>query len=292
MRILITADLHYDIQRSRPWARRLARAVNRMQADAFVLVGDTAGADLDVMAEAMQMFAPFGGLKLLVPGNHCLWCADAEAENSLDRYFRLLPELAGECGFVLLDHCPMVLGGVGLVGSVGWYDYSFADVSLDIPIDFYKAKLTPGAASYLGGHEELLETHRHRLTPSHLSLGARWMDGVHVRLPMSDENFVAMLAERLQRQITELSGRTDRIVAFVHHLPFGELVPAGRPDRFAFAAAYMGAGRLGAVLLESPKVTHVYCGHSHWPDDRQIGHIRVVNVGSTYTKKRLKILKL
>ena len=75
--------------------------------------------------------------------------------------------------------------------------------------------------------------------------------------------------------------RVRRIVAFVHHLPFADLVPPGRPARFAFAAAYMGSNVLGSVLLGCPAVTDVYCGHSHWRGRRTIGHVNVVNIGST-----------
>ena len=70
------------------------------------------------------------------------------------------------------------------------------------------------------------------------------------------------------------------------------MVPPGRPDRFAFVAAYMGAERLGEVLLNCRKLTHVYCGHSHWRDKRRVGHLQVVNIGSTYTDKHLEVLDL
>jgi len=290
MRVLVTADLHYDIARSRPAAEALAGRVCSERAEALVLVGDTAGAKLATFREALRLFAGFGGRKLLVPGNHCLWCEGEET--SLDRYQRLLGELAGEEGFEVLDHAPIVLGGVGLAGSIGWYDYSLRDESLGIPRAFYEAKLAPGAAAYLGGHEELLEAHRDELGERQLALGSRWMDGRHVRLGMSDEAFCRLLAGRLATQLDELSAAVDRIVVFMHHLPFGELVPTGRPDRFAFAAAYMGSRRLGQVLLDRPKVTDVYCGHSHWAGRCRVGHLNVVNVGSTYTDKRLEILEL
>lgn len=289
MRILVTADLHYDVRRSRGPARRLARRLCAAGGDALVLVGDTAGADLATLRECLDLFAGFRGAKLLVVGNHCLWCADGE--DSLQRYEHLLPQAAAEAGFVVLDHHPQVLGDVGLVGSVGWYDYSFRDESLGIPVAFYRAKLAPGAARRCGAGG-LIAAHRDELTPRHWAIGVRWMDGRYVRLPVSDEEFVGVLADKLRRQIAELSRRAGRIVALLHHLPFAEMVPRDRPDRYAFAAAFMGSARLGRVLAGEPKVTDVYCGHSHWPGRWRIGHIQAVNVGSTYTEKYLKALDL
>lgn len=285
MKVLVTADLHYDIARSRKSAQRVARQACAAGGDALVLVGDTAGADLGPLRECLGLFERFGGFKLLVPGNHCLWCR--EGEDSLHRYEHVLPEAAADAGFVVLDHHPMAAGPVGLVGSVGWYDYSLADESLGIPTDFYRAKVAPGAAAYLEEYRGLVDRHRDRLTDEHLAIGSRWMDGRHVHLPISDEEFVTHLAEKLERQLAELARRVERIAAFVHHLPFAQLVPADRPPQFAFAAAYMGAARLGEVLLACPKVTHVFCGHSHWGDQRRIGQLNVINVGSTYTDKRL-----
>jgi predicted phosphohydrolase len=292
MRILATADLHYDIRRSRKSAEALARRVRQTGGDVLVLVGDTAGVRLEPMREALRLFADFPGLRLLVPGNHCLWCR--EGEDSLDRYHRVLPSLAAEEGFFVLDHRPQVLGEVGLAGSVGWYDYSMIEPELGIPEDFYRAKISPGAARYLGTHEDLLERHAEALTERHMQLGVRWMDGRRVRLPFDDDAFCARLAARLDRQLQTLQARGEvrRIVAFLHHLPFIEQVPADRPDRFAFAAAYLGARRFGELLLAYPKVSHVYCGHSHWKDSRRIGRLEVVNIGSTYVDKHLEILDL
>jgi len=290
MKILITADLHYDIARSRRPAERLAERIRARSADALVLLGDTAGAALDAHHDALALFEGFTGRKLLVPGNHCLWCNGEES--SLDRYRRILPQLAAEHGFELLDHSPVVMDGLGLAGSIGWYDYSFADKSLGIPGAFYEAKVAPGAAQYMGGYEDLIEDHKHQLTERHLALGSQWMDGVRVRLGMSDKEFSSLLAEKLAGQLAGLSRRVEQIAVFLHHLPFSLLVPANRPDRFAFAAAYMGAGRLGEVLLDCPKVTRVYCGHSHFKARLTVGRLTVINVGSTYTDKRLEVLEV
>ena len=289
MRILITADLHYNIPRSREPARRLARQVLATGGDALVLVGDTAAADVDQLRRCLHLFENFRGSKFLVPGNHCLWCRDGET--SLDRYQRVLPAEAERAGFSVLDHHPAVFQHTALVGSVGWYDYSLADPSLEIPEAFYRAKVAPGAAAWLG-QDRLVRAHRHALTDRQMALGVRWMDGCHVRLTMSDGAFADALADKLTRQLLAVSPRVQRIVAFVHHLVLRQQVPPGRPDRFAFAAAYMGAERFGQILLACDKVSHVYCGHSHWPDRRTVGNVTVVSIGSTYVQKRLEILEL
>lgn len=289
MQLLLTADLHYDIRRSREPAERLARQVVEQGGDALVLVGDTAGADLAIFRDALELFADFSGRKLLVPGNHCLWCQNGET--SLDRYESLLPELAGEVGFDVLDHRPVVLGGVGLVGSIGWYDYSLRDEGLGIPLPFYEHKISPGAARYYGRHDHLLDAHAEDLTERHFAIGARWMDGWRVRLGMSDEAFLDRLIDRLDEQLSTVADQVDRIVACIHHLPTAELVPADRPDRFAFAAAYLGADRIGQLLQRYRQVSDVYCGHSHWPGRCRVGHMNVVNIGSTYVAKQLEVLK-
>ncbi len=288
MRILITADLHYDVRRSRRPAEALVRRVRETPAEALVLVGDTAGADLDVYRQALRQFADFPGQKLLVPGNHCLWCHNGET--SLDRYERLLPALAAEEGFHVLDHQPVLLGNTAMVGSVGWYDYSLRDDRLGIPTAFYREKISPGAARYYGGYDDLLAEHAEALTERHFALGARWMDGRRCRLGMSDEAFLQRLLDRLESQLTALRRRADRIVAFVHHLPFRQLVPPDRPDRFAFAAAYLGSQRLGELLGRYENVTNIYCAHSHWPGRTRIRGMNVVNVGSTYLHKHLEVL--
>lgn len=289
MKILITADLHYDIARSRKPTERLARRACREGGDGLVLVGDTAGADTDVLRDCLRLFADFPGRKMLVPGNHCLWRTGNES--SMERYERTLPAVVEEEGFVYLDQHPQVLGRLGLVGSVGWYDYTFHEESLGIPRAFYREKVTPGAAKYLGGYEELLAAHEDDLTDEQLEIRSRWMDGMRADLGMSDEAFVALLADRLAAQLRRVAPRVERIIAFVHHLPFEQLVPRGRPGRYAFAAAYMGSPRFGEVLLACPKVTDVYCGHSHWAAEEKIEHIRAVSVGSTYDEKKLEVLE-
>ncbi len=290
VKILATADLHYNIARSRRPTEALAERVGATEADALVLVGDTAAAEMGPWRDCLALFAGFGGVKLLVPGNHCLWCRGGE--DSLTRYRQVIPAVAAEAGFIVLDHAPQVIGPVGLVGSIGWYDYSFREMALDVPLAFYRAKIGPGAAEHCQEHRHLLDRHGHELGERHYRITSRWMDGPNVRLGIDDATFAAELAETFARQVAELAHRVERIVAFTHHLPFQHLVPRGRPPAVAFAAAFMGSDRFGAVLAAEPKVTCAVSGHSHWPMRRRIGTIDVINIGSTYEDKRLEVLRI
>lgn len=301
MRLFVTADLHYDVGRSVSPTHRLVdelRAAEPAPDDVLVLVGDTAGADLDRMRDALRLFADFPGRKALTAGNHELWCPPGESNpDSLARLERDLPVLARQEGFTLLDDAPLVVGRLGLVGSVGWYDYSMRDERLGVPEAFYREKISPGAARYYGGYDALLGKHTEDLTERHMAMGARWMDGWRTNLGMDDEAFLARCNQRLAEHLADVAPRTDRIAAFVHHLPFPELLPPRRrnekpmPDRLRFALAYMGSAATGKVLRACSRVRWVFCGHSHWPTESKLDTIQAINIGSTYIHKRLCIVE-
>ncbi len=292
MRIVVTADLHYDAPRSRAPAEEVAEKMCRAGGDALVLVGDSASAAHQPLRDCLGLFDGFPGRKFMVPGNHCLWCLDGE--DSIERYEQVVPTIAAEAGFTVLDHAPAVIDGVGLIGSVGWYDYSYRDEKLAIPLEFYRAKVAPGAAEMLPQHRPLIERFAGKLFDWHLKITAQWRDGVHVRMEMSDERFLEYVAEKLARQVTAFSEAPEvrQVVAFTHHLPFRQLIPEDRPPAFAFAAAYMGSEKIGQVLRRCEKLKHVFCGHSHWRGSCRVGGIQVTNVGSTYSEKRFEVLDL
>ena len=287
MKALLTADLHYNVPRSTEPARRLIEQINASDADVVVLVGDTAGHDTAILSECLHLFDSFGGDKLFVVGNHELWTHGGE---SLERYERELPAVAREAGFHYLDAEPFVRDRVAFVGSVGWYDYSFRRRELEIPMRFYQAKVAPGAAARLGEFRHLLEPTDD--TPDAArSITTRWMDGEYVRLPFSDVRFVEILCEKLDRHLCDLPEDVTAVVACVHHLPFAEFIPTARSPAWDFGNAFMGAERIGEILLKHPPVRYVFCGHSHRSGSFQKGSIRCTNIGSTYRAKRYETLE-
>jgi Icc-related predicted phosphoesterase len=287
MRLLATADLHFNHPRSRPLAEGLIDEMNRAGGDVLLLVGDTAVADGDALEQALTRFR-FPGPRLFVAGNHELW---TNGGDSHALYARELPRRVRDLGWQWLETDPFRAGDVAVVGSVGWYDYSFAPPSLGIPRRFYEHKISPGAARHLGGYAELLDEARGDLSAGVLEIMARWNDGNFVKLHRSDEQFLDELLTRLDAQLAAVAD-ARRVVAAVHHLPFHQLLPPSRSAQWDFARAFLGSERIGQVLLNHRNVLDVLCGHSHFAAEATVGHIRAVNIGSGYRNKTFRILEV
>jgi predicted phosphodiesterase len=278
-RLLITADLHYDHPRSRPVADDLIDRMNVAGGDVLLVVGDTATSNGDAFEQCLSRFQ-FAGPKLVVAGNHELW---TRGPDSYEVFTHALPRRARELGWHWLEDEPLVSGDLAIVGSVGWYDYSFAPSSLGIPRRFYEHKLSPGAAERLSEFAPLLEP-ADDVASSAREVVARWNDGKFVKLGRSDEVFLTELLNGLEAQLTQLAG-ASQVIAAIHHLPFKELLPPLRAGQWDFAKAFLGSGRIGEVLLRFPNVRRVFCGHSHFPAEAHVGPIHAVNVGSGYRHK-------
>src|SRR4051812_48453302 len=106
MRLLLTADLHYNHARSRPLAEELIARINRESFDILVLVGDTAPAESEELAGCLGAFA-FTGPRLFVPGNHELWTRGADSHHL---YATALPQRIADLGWRWLPGNPYVVG--------------------------------------------------------------------------------------------------------------------------------------------------------------------------------------
>ena len=289
MNIIATADLHYDNPRSVPDTRRVADEILREHADADVLIvaGDLCGPDLSVLDDCLLLFRDFNGRKLMVAGNHDLWSAHAD---SFDRFEHRIPRIAADRGFTCLDAAPAIVGDVGFAGTIGWYDYSYRDEALGVPMRFYEAKLAPGAARMRTEYAALLG--RTDDIPDALrEITVRWMDGRWVQLGMSDPEFTELLCDRLAGHLAAIAPRCRTIVGVSHHVPFRSMCPA-KPQRrippasWTFTTAFMGSGRIGETFAAEPKVRTIVCGHTHMPRRETIEGIDVIDIGSSYTHKR------
>ena len=286
MRLLATADLHYNHRVSRPLAEQLIDNMNAVEADVLLVVGDTATADGDDLERCLSRFR-FPGPKLFVAGNHELWTQRAD---SYTAFTTDLPRRVRALGWHWLEGDPFTFGDVAFVGSVGWYDYTFAQADLEIPRRFYEHKVSPGAAERLPDFAHLLAP-GDDLSPTARDVVARWNDGKFVKLGRPDPAFLDELLAGLERSLQSVSS-ARHVVAAIHHLPFAELLPPPRSPQWDFAKAYLGSPRLGELLLRHPNVHHMLCGHSHMAVEAKVGTIHAINIGSSYRWKTYRLLEI
>ena len=284
MRLLVTADLHYNHLKSKPLADELIDRMNAAGGDVLLVVGDTASFDGEALERCLSRFR-FAGAKLFVAGNHELWTTGPDSYALLNE---ALPRRVRALGWTWLQDEPFVASDFTVVGSVGWYDYSFAQDDLGIPRRFYAAKVSPGAAERFDEHAGLFDR-TDDIAPEARQIVARWNDGRFVKLHRSDEAFLDELLTKFRAQLDDARG-AKQVIAAIHHLPFRELLPPPRTAQWDFAKAYLGSEKLGELLMQFPNVTRVLCGHSHFPISATVGHIRATNIGSGYRWKTFEAL--
>jgi hypothetical protein len=226
----------------------------------FVLAGD-AGNTLDDLRDALQIFETTAIAKLFVPGNHDVWIetGDGELIDSRTKYERLIPELCREMGFHDLGQEPVIIGDVGFVGSVGWYDYSFADPRMDLDTDAYWA----------GRYGEGIWWDK-KMTYWVPGANAR---GGTVRTRMRDPEVCAEMDVRLHEHLSSIEGDVDQIITVIHTMPF--LAGLLRSEPPYYLDAFTGSSRLGETLLDHPKVKHCIGGHKHLSGDWEVRGIKI-----------------
>jgi len=263
MKIIITADLHYGVANNQRIIVNFAKRIIKTKADVLLLVGDTFAFNTQLLVECLKLFTPFDGDKLFVAGNHDLW---TRRSNSLKIYENMLPRIVKQYGFHSLDQKPYFKNKIGFVGSIGWYDCSFKNPDKPIPQDYYVQKNWPGVVS--------------------------WNDSLYVHLGMSDEAFTKRVNRRLKRHLALVSKQVKAIICAVHHVPFRQLLRTNHTSTDNFLTAFSGSEETGKIILSFPKVTYVFCGHTHQKKKAKINGVTAINIGSDYLRKRFEVLEI
>jgi predicted phosphohydrolase len=273
MRLFFTSDLHVEHRVGRRASRTLAEWVQDRGRDSDVLIlGGDYGHEDEAIEASLEMFVDFPGTVLAVAGNHDVWGdPDRSSEARLHRLWAHFESL----GFHPLGAEPIVVDGVGFVGGMGWYDYSFRDRELDVPMDVYRDKRLPWT-------EEPV-----------------WRDAEFVQWPDSDEERVDRQIERLRDHLATLPD-TPEIVAAFHHVPSPTLLrpsvlPDGLPrrvlvpERWLILNTYLGSRRFGDVLAEETddRVELALCGHIHLARRAVDRGVTFVSNGSDHDCKEL-----
>lgn len=263
MRIIITADIHYGVGNNQEILKAFTSEMCAAKADVLILAGDTFAIEQKLLVACLHLFDKFKGPKLFVAGNHDLWTTKG---NSLEIYENILPKLTRRCGFHYLDQSPYVYKGIGFVGNIGWYDYSFKDPTLPIPKQYYLEKRWPEVVT--------------------------WNDRSYVRLGMSDEIFTKRVNQKLKKHLGKVNKQVSTIICAVHLVPFHELLRTAHTSIDKFLNGFSGSEETGRIIQSFPKVKYVFCGHTHQRKEVKVGNITCLNIGSDYLRKRYGIINI
>lgn len=270
LRLAITADLHWGHGgRGEEATRLLADFLQEQPPDVLILAGDI-GTE-SYFAECLQLFADLPCRKALTPGNHDLWVRPDAPRDSLQLYHEDLPALCRQYGFHYLDRGPLLFPeyGLGVAGSINWYDYSWSLEALrrDYP-----------------GEEK-------RLATKQFTRG-RHNDVNFVRWPLDDGRFTARVVETLERHLLEALAQVERVAVVTHHPPlrcisFPEKQPPLTLDDLLWEA--FGGNRAMEELLarHAERIAFAFCGHTHRARECTWHDIRGYNIGGDYHFKRL-----
>jgi hypothetical protein len=281
MKIAFTSDVHAGVtRRNEQLLPFLAREVDALAPDLFILAGDTAN-NLSALDLALGAFDRLSTRKLLIPGNHDLWIESKRAlrrgEDSWHKYVNTIGKVCLQHGFHYLVGAPLVISGVGFVGSVGWYDYSLRDPRLDNvyrPIDYERGHFAD-ASGVVGFWNDVTN--------------AVWLnspDAADWRLRtrrLSNIDVFSRVCELLSKDLQQVS-EARTVVAVLHTCPFVEgLIRKPVPDPFD---AYEGSTALGDLLagIAEHRPVVAICGHRHQPLDVVVRGVRLLRSPVGYLK--------
>lgn len=257
------SDLHFGINpvgdaSVRRLADKLAREANARD---VLLIGGDLAVDDDSVRVCLQLFRGFPGRRFAILGNHDVWVG--AGDNSLDRHARLQLLMMDE-GFHPLEEQSAIVDGWGLVGALGWYDYSFKDKALGIPDRNYREKRDPATENVI------------------------WNDALNVVWNMDDAQATDWQIIRLSERLRELRS-AERIIALIHHVPHKDLLVHPRwvvPKRWRFANAFLGSNRFAERLESDSRVKLVVNGHIHMPRSTRRGSVNYHSIGGDYFEKQ------
>lgn len=270
MRLAVTADLHWGhSERGDAACRLLFAALQRDPPDLFLLAGDVGHSDY--FGGCLEELTSLPCRKAVLPGNHDLWVPSDAPRDSLQRYVEDLPQIAQQHGFHYLDQGPLLIpeAGVALVGTINWYDYTWA-------IDRLR---------------ELFPDELERLKTKRFTRG-RHNDANYVRMALDDIAFTDRVVTTFERHFREALTQVSLVLVATHHPPVYDLgfvrreAPTGL-DSLLWDAFNGNRGMEEVLARHAERIAHLFCGHTHCERECVWNGIQGFNIGGDYAFKRL-----
>ncbi|HEX9037112.1 MAG TPA: metallophosphoesterase [Ktedonobacterales bacterium] len=232
-RVVVASDLHLGITR-RETLENLATAIAAERPDLTVLAGDI-GEGHSRFRSCLEIFLGLPGDTAVLAGNHDVWAC--EGLSSVELWERALAAAARAAGMLWLEDEVWVKEGLGVAGSIAWYDYSAAAPGLNRSAAFWAA-----------------------------NKGRYNLDARLVNWPWPDQEFAARVGDGLVERVMRLEEDASvQAILVVTHVPLYEEQMERRPHdlNWTIGNAYFGNLTLGARLEAARKLHGVISGHTH-----------------------------
>jgi hypothetical protein len=292
MKILAISDIHVDPEQPEEWGQFLARAQDE-QPDVIIVAGDLAVGKSGLYETLLSQFDFFAGPKLFVPGNHDLWQLHSKRQ-TWKRYDEELPAAVSAGGWQYLDLGPVLVGDVGIVGCMGWYDYSLrqtrsphervhvSPATVTAPRRGLRTDPARGNLPW----EELgpadYATKALHVGDANVSEGLVWNDVFYIDWQRSDDEMVTYFCDKIEAQARQVARRAKKLVAVTHFVPFGETLQDYNEIAPAYVRAYAGSARLGDTIRKLPHITAAIFGHWHAPGKWDLNGLKAWNVAARH----------
>lgn len=263
MKIAAISDLHVlpnDIDKN--LLESIKRRVEELNPDVFIIAGDISDC-LNVLSDSLSQLYVDSCTNLYVAGNHDIWFEDEAHPSSMEKYSKHMNEICRKNGFMHLPDYQFISGNTAFVGSIGWYDYSFRKVELEIPMDHYEQKEHQGSV---------------------------WYDVFKIDWGYTDIEVTDLFNRKLEYDLSTLPENITKIVYVSHHLPFQDLTIYKNRLPWDFHSAFMGAQSTGRILVNDGRVVLSISGHSHIRNVTSIGKITAITVPLGYGRPNLEKL--
>jgi len=248
MRIVFTSDLHYDYSEiNRKITEQIIKEMEILKPDIIVIAGDVAE-KISVLDHVLSLFSHLSATKLFVPGNHDIWVEDPPYDNSFKKYKYFIPKVCRNNNFINLTDSIYTKNNIALIGSIGWYDYTFKRDYLEYSdLDYDK-----------GDFEEGVNYDCNKIN---------WIEDNSIKLKNSSINkhiFDYMFKE-FDEFLLRLPEQFNKIVIVLHMVPFSESLKIYDEVPLNPLIAYEGSVRIGKRIFEisNQKDIYVIHGHSH-----------------------------
>jgi hypothetical protein len=238
VKLAITSDLNLSVAPADRIAQ-LARQMAAFSPDAVVVAGDLAESLTDLTRCLKLLREPLSCPVWVLPGDHDFW---ARPPYDSRRLFReLLPQAVVAAGCSWLEGTAFVLQGIGVAGTVAWYDYSSSSMAgIVSDMEFAQKKYLYNA------------------------------DALRIDWEWADPEFAGMAGSRFLATLDHLQqDPAVKSIVVVTHFPILEQ-QLDRGSMSGFASAYAGNLTLGKKVLAYAKLAHVVAGHTHNPRDTRV----------------------